>query len=195
MTARYPYQLAGLSTGAVPTDGRPIREIHFNRIFAEVSAIQATLGKGIEGNETDLVSRLDLQMNPGGALMNEIICEDDPGGNSKPTRRYADTGTEPFTPDVNETFPVSIGYTLFDRISPAFFFTVHTTTADGFINNMSRRFVTLSSPEAVRIFFSQIGGGVFTPAETDVAWFAISSEIHILEDDVAWAAPPVRTGS
>jgi len=90
MTIRYPFVVATMIN---PLDGECPRDQDFNRIYTELNAIEATLGVNVHGTATNLASRLNqtMQPNPAGGEgwpKNGVVCEDDPAGGKRGTRRW-----------------------------------------------------------------------------------------------------------
>lgn len=197
MTLKYPFASSALaSKGAIPSDSLPNRAEHFNRLFRSVVALQAAIGKDIEGTVADLKTRLDFEMNAGGQLAREVITDDDPSGNEQGSRRYWDGQQQNVTVgSPGRTFPMSIGYTLFAE-PPVVMFCVHPTAAQGYNTDMSRKLLVDIEPENVRVFFSAIdGASPLATATRAVAWLTVSQNVEVYENDRAWILPPNRTGS
>jgi len=197
MSMRYPFAASGLSTGgAIPSDGRPVRAEHFNRLFRAVVALEAAIGKDIEGNESDLKTRLAVEMHGDGELRRSVMCEDDPSGNQAGTRRYWDAQQQNVDIGTSgRTFPMSIGYTLFDE-PPVCMACCHQTQSQGYNEDQSRRLLVDIAPENVRLYFGRIDGtGPISVVTRAVAWLTVSQNLHVYENDKTWVLPPTRTGS
>jgi len=197
MTMRFPYALSGLGTGgAIPANGRPVRAEFFNRVFRSVVALQAAIGKDIEGSKTDLKTRLAVEMLGDGHFERSVLCEDDPSGNQAGTRRYWDSQQQNVNVGTTgKTFALNIGFTLFEE-PPVCMACCHQTQAQGYNTDQSRRLLVDIAPENVRLFFSQIDGtGPASGVTRAVAWLTVSQNLHVYENDKTWVLPPTRTGS
>ena len=199
MSLRFPYDLPDLTgAGDVPADSEPARGIHFNRLFREIAAIQATLGINPEGSRSTVLARYSEEIRTAdGGFKKELGCEDDPSGNKRGCRRYldsqwilVDTGS---TQEARTT--LKFGYTLFPE-PPALIFGILRDDADGYAQGLFQRTIFALSEVAARIDV-RTNLGAAPPANLDyrIAWMALSRNLLIFEENVAWAMQPVRTGS
>lgn len=200
---RYPYATTNLSSaGDAPADGYALRPHHLSRLQAEFTLLVGALGLGVNGAFTTLKDRLASMLNDDGTYLREVLCEDDPSGNSFPTLRYLDVQATQITvnPDAlvtprSDAF-VPLAYCLWET-TPAMFWTVQVTNAAGFddasaivqINNLSE----VGANFEVRKYDGTIGASA--ARNVQLGWMAMSRRLRIWEDDVAWGLPPVRNGS
>lgn len=196
----YPYTLSNLSgAGAVPADGKPVRAVHFNRLFREISGIESALGNGrqLRGDSTvgpRLADRLS-ELNADGSLKRELITDDDYSENKRGAYRYFDSQVESvtFTTSSMRT-TVKLAYSVWDE-PPAFFFT-YGNTAGTWEPNLARRLMLGISEVGCRLEGRKFQGNpVDATTNLHVHWFAVSRSLKVFEDNVAWAIRPVRTGS
>jgi len=199
MDYSFPYSIAVLTSGAgVPANGTPIHARDFNRLFSEVAALESAIGPNPQGNKTDFKTRLAVALNDDGTYKKELICEDDPSGNSRGTTRYLYANLQSTTFEVDALSSVAgegffkLPYTPFSD-PPIFIFCI---SGAGARIDVERMQIKSISEIGVVIDARKHGGsGNVAPFTDDMHGFAISNELNVWEDDVAWGLPPVRTGS
>ena len=202
MSYAYPYALATLSsTGDKATNGRPIRPNHFNRIFNEVNALESAIGPNPQGSKTDLKTRLSQYLNDDGTYKQELVCEDDPSGNSRGSARYlnvalwaANTVKRTLISATGLTYyqttMVPLPYTAFDD-PPVVLACIKSASAE---TEFERAQILASQPFVVTIDYRNHAGGTVGGATKDIIVLAISQLLKTFEEDVAWCLPPARTG-
>ncbi len=198
MPVLYPYTLPDLNgSGARPTDGKPIRAVHFNRSFREITAIQAALGEGdqLRGDLASLKARLAVNMNNDGSLKQEMICDNDQSGNERGGYRYFDSEAKIASLSAGKTrVLVRLSYTHY-REPPVFIGCVAHANADTWLANVASQAVEAVSEIGCRLTLRQSDGSAPTAAVSfRYHWLTISSEPIVWEDNVGWAMKPVRIG-
>ena len=191
MDYSFPYSIAVLTSGAgVPANGTPIHARDFNRLFSEVTALESAIGPNPQGNKTDLKTRLAVALNDDGTYKKELICEDDPSGNKRGTTRYMYPIGQTIEIKTGRSF-VKLPFTTFAN-PPVFIFCYELTA---FKFDADRIQIYDISEIGAVLDNRSIGGGTASTHSEDLYAFAISNELNVWEDDVAWGLPPVRTGS
>lgn len=198
----FPFSLAQLSsTGARPIDKRPVYAVHFNRLFQEVTAIEAAIGLNPQGNKTDLKTRLAVYLNNDGTYKRALVCEDDPSGNQRGTTRFFDSQVESITINPSSTAGakplvfVPLAYTAWDD-PPVMVVCWQRTIAQGFNDNLTRNQILAISEVGMNLDVRKFDGHSIDASDAEkLAWIAVSRGLHVWEEDVAWCLPPARTGS
>ena len=201
MSYAFPFAIATLSsTGDRPTNGRPIRDHHFNRLFAEVNALESAIGLNPEGSLADLKTRLAVSMNGDGTYKKELLGPDDPSGNKRGTTVFADTqwtdatiNSASITGGKPNVF-IPLAYSPWDE-PPVFIGCWQNTNASGYDTDLALHVILAISEVGVNYDVRNINGTVPNTAKTrNVAWLCLSRSLQVWEDDVAWCLPPARTG-
>ena len=205
MAAAYPAAVATLSTtGQRPADGKPWLAVHFNRLFAEIIAIEATLGIGNvppRGAVADLKTRLAAGTNDRGTVKRELLCEDDPSGNQRGTARFwaPQQRSIVFNPKNASGAPpdgfYKLPYSVYDDEPPAFFACIGRPDASGFANAKAILAIDSISQIGVVIDVRSQAGAAPTASTTETIYgLAISRNLRIYDDDRKWVVPPGRSG-
>lgn len=198
MAYSFPYSIVALTSGSgVPSNATPIHARDFNRLFQEVTAIEAALGPNPQGNKADVKTRLATALNDDGSYKKELLCEDDPSGNKRGCGRYLYLISESLTFDLDlprtgytEGFRRH-SYTAFPN-PPVFFWNVVSAAYDVKYDRMQLKAI---SPIGAVIDTRDNDATPFGSTHSIVTTsIAISSELEVYEEDVPWGLPPVRTG-
>lgn len=198
----YPFSIATLSsTGAKPTDKKPIYASGFNRLFAEVTALEAAIGLNPQGNKTDLKTRLAVYLNADGTYKRAVVCEDDPSGNQRGTTRFFDSQVDAITINAGGVTGgkplifVPLAYSAWD-VPPVFVLCWQRTVAQGYRDELTRNQILAISEIGVNVDTRKFDGHSIDTSDAEkMAWIAVSRNLHVWEEDVAWCLPPARTGS
>lgn len=200
MDYSFPYSIAVLTTGnGVPSNGTPVHARDFNRLFSEVTALEAAIGKGIAGNKADLKTRLAIDMNDDGTYKKELLCEDDPSGNKRGTARFLHGNISTGTIELNKVLNVYVD--LFFKLpyclypSPPVVISWLGSTVAGHQVGLERPQIRAISEVGVLLEVRDHAGGAAGALSYNVHFFALSLDLEVFEDNVPWAIPPVRTGS
>lgn len=202
MAVIYPYRLSDLTaTGNVPVDGAAVRGVHFNRLFREISAIQAALGPGdrLRGDYSTLKARIGAEMQENGNLTSELLGEPDRSGNKLGSTVFWDSQQEavtfsiPGTPDGDRYF-VRMAYTAWD--DPPVFLCAYADSTNGWQAEAARLLVYDESEIGVSVNVRRFNGAsVGSSISGDLHWLAVSRETKVWAGNKAWGLPPIRTGS
>jgi len=198
----YPYTTSDLvNTGNVPSDGKYVRAIHFNRLFSEISALQSALGPGerLYGSTASLDARLDGEMNEDGTLERELLTDSDESGNKLGSTRYwdsqkADTQLSIPGSTAGQTEFIRLAYSAWDE--PPAFFCCWGDDDNIWELNAARDLINGVSEVGVQVAFRKFNGGsIDATIDGEVHWLAVSRNRRTWQGGRAWALPPVRTGS
>lgn len=196
MGYRFPYSVATLSsTGARPINGRPVHAVHFNRMFQEVTALEGAIGPNPHGTQASLKARLAVAMNDDGTYKKELVCEDDPSGNQRGTCRYL------YSTEYDVEFIgggglvtaegiIPLHYTAFDEPPVVIVCAMETAFSDTMARMQLKAVSEVGATIDCRTFNNSSGAGGSNP----VIAVAISTQLKVFEEDVAWFLPPARTG-
>ena len=206
MAAAYPAALATLSTtGQRPLDGRPLLAVHFNRLFAEILALEATLGIGNvppRGAKADFKTRINAGLNDSGTVKQELLCEDDPSGNQRATARFwaAQQRNVTFNPKNVAGAPPDgffrLPYAVYDDEPPAFLACVARLDAGGFSDAKAILNIDSISQIAVVLDCRTQAGAAPGVSDSETVWsVALSRNLRIYDDNAKWVVPIGRSGS